>query len=330
MEVKFPALWEIEGRFVLSLNQEYLPPEQEERLKQGDEVAIVPPISGGMPAKRAEDEGISACKSTGQPAGNVRAKWLARGRAYSMPRPPSRLLGRGGAAHVPRRGSPPAAGATPRPAALHREALRQIDALQEALGAELAHNRKLHEELEGLKQQLPSAKRHRMAVLLSQPMAPCSPFAPPHSCAPATPAANADLLAASLSDAQAGSAQGGGAAAAAAPALPPALLPVGADMECDLDSRLLSLMMFAAGGFCSTSSCSTDPITFAASTRAAGVVGAGAPAAGGAAAAMQCPPPRHAGAGALRAGAFCVSFAGSAITAPARGISLFQLPWCVV
>lgn len=44
---RFPQLSEIQGRFVLSLNQEYLAPEQEQQLKGGDEVAIIPPISGG-------------------------------------------------------------------------------------------------------------------------------------------------------------------------------------------------------------------------------------------------------------------------------------------
>ena len=45
--MQFPQLREIEGRFVLSLNQEYLQPEEAEQLKAGDEVAVIPPISGG-------------------------------------------------------------------------------------------------------------------------------------------------------------------------------------------------------------------------------------------------------------------------------------------
>ena len=45
---QFPALREIEGRFVLSLNQEYLDATAPEvTLRQGDEVAVIPPISGG-------------------------------------------------------------------------------------------------------------------------------------------------------------------------------------------------------------------------------------------------------------------------------------------
>lgn len=44
---EFPDLSQIRGSFVLSLNQEYLSPGQEEVLTDGDEVAIIPPISGG-------------------------------------------------------------------------------------------------------------------------------------------------------------------------------------------------------------------------------------------------------------------------------------------
>lgn len=43
----YPALAEIQDAFVFSLNQEYLAPGQEEALKDGDEVAVIPPISGG-------------------------------------------------------------------------------------------------------------------------------------------------------------------------------------------------------------------------------------------------------------------------------------------
>ena len=44
---QFPQLSEIRGAFVFSLNQEYLAAGQEAPLKSGDEVAIIPPISGG-------------------------------------------------------------------------------------------------------------------------------------------------------------------------------------------------------------------------------------------------------------------------------------------
>ncbi len=32
---------------MFSLNQEYLAPDEEQQLKGGDEVAVIPPISGG-------------------------------------------------------------------------------------------------------------------------------------------------------------------------------------------------------------------------------------------------------------------------------------------
>ncbi|PSC76565.1 Molybdopterin synthase sulfur carrier subunit [Micractinium conductrix] len=44
---QYPWLAELGGSFVLSLNQEYLAPGEEQVLKAGDEVAVIPPISGG-------------------------------------------------------------------------------------------------------------------------------------------------------------------------------------------------------------------------------------------------------------------------------------------
>jgi molybdopterin converting factor small subunit len=45
--LQFPALEELGGNFVFSLNQEYLAKHEEQQLKAGDEVAVIPPISGG-------------------------------------------------------------------------------------------------------------------------------------------------------------------------------------------------------------------------------------------------------------------------------------------
>ena len=42
-----PGLSEIMKTSVLSLNQEYLVPTQNVNLKEGDEVAVIPPVSGG-------------------------------------------------------------------------------------------------------------------------------------------------------------------------------------------------------------------------------------------------------------------------------------------
>ena len=44
---QYPQLEELRGSFVFSLNQEYLAPDEEQPLKGGDEVAVIPPISGG-------------------------------------------------------------------------------------------------------------------------------------------------------------------------------------------------------------------------------------------------------------------------------------------
>ncbi|KAL4448052.1 hypothetical protein ABPG75_005271 [Micractinium tetrahymenae] len=44
---QFPQLSELGTSFVLSLNQEYLAPGEAQPLKAGDEVAVIPPISGG-------------------------------------------------------------------------------------------------------------------------------------------------------------------------------------------------------------------------------------------------------------------------------------------
>ena len=44
---KYPRLSEIVASTVLSLNHEYLDQEQSVALKEGDEVAVIPPVSGG-------------------------------------------------------------------------------------------------------------------------------------------------------------------------------------------------------------------------------------------------------------------------------------------
>jgi molybdopterin converting factor subunit 1 len=44
---KYPKLSEIVASTVLSLNQEYLDLDQSVPLKNGDEVAVIPPVSGG-------------------------------------------------------------------------------------------------------------------------------------------------------------------------------------------------------------------------------------------------------------------------------------------
>lgn len=44
---KLPGLKPVAATVTLALNQEYLDPEQDADLKDGDEVAFIPPISGG-------------------------------------------------------------------------------------------------------------------------------------------------------------------------------------------------------------------------------------------------------------------------------------------
>ncbi|CAB1102354.1 unnamed protein product [Ectocarpus sp. CCAP 1310/34] len=44
---KLPGLQPVAATVTLALNQEYLDPEQDAPLKEGDEVAFIPPISGG-------------------------------------------------------------------------------------------------------------------------------------------------------------------------------------------------------------------------------------------------------------------------------------------
>ena len=44
---RFPRLTEIMATTVLSLNQEYLDQDQVVPLKNGDEVGVIPPVSGG-------------------------------------------------------------------------------------------------------------------------------------------------------------------------------------------------------------------------------------------------------------------------------------------
>ena len=43
----FPPLVKLGGAFVLSLNEEFIPEEELVSLKQGDELAVIPPLSGG-------------------------------------------------------------------------------------------------------------------------------------------------------------------------------------------------------------------------------------------------------------------------------------------
>lgn len=43
----FPPLVKLGGAFVLSLNEEFLGEESQVCLKQGDELAVIPPLSGG-------------------------------------------------------------------------------------------------------------------------------------------------------------------------------------------------------------------------------------------------------------------------------------------
>jgi molybdopterin converting factor subunit 1 len=44
---QFPALRPIFQSAVLAVNQEYIDPESPIELKEGDEIAVIPPISGG-------------------------------------------------------------------------------------------------------------------------------------------------------------------------------------------------------------------------------------------------------------------------------------------
>lgn len=44
---KFPGLDSVMKTCVLAVNMDYLAPDESVQLKQGDEVAIIPPLSGG-------------------------------------------------------------------------------------------------------------------------------------------------------------------------------------------------------------------------------------------------------------------------------------------
>ena len=47
LESELPVLERLNRTFVLSLNEDYLEQEQEIVLTSGDEIAVIPPISGG-------------------------------------------------------------------------------------------------------------------------------------------------------------------------------------------------------------------------------------------------------------------------------------------
>lgn len=45
--LKYPSLQIIAENIILSLNEEYIDDHQQLTLREGDEVAVIPPISGG-------------------------------------------------------------------------------------------------------------------------------------------------------------------------------------------------------------------------------------------------------------------------------------------
>lgn len=45
--LKYPSLQVIAENIILSLNEEYIDDNQQLTLREGDEVAVIPPISGG-------------------------------------------------------------------------------------------------------------------------------------------------------------------------------------------------------------------------------------------------------------------------------------------
>ena len=47
LEEQFPVLQRLDRAFVLSLNENYFEEEQQLELVTGDEIAVIPPISGG-------------------------------------------------------------------------------------------------------------------------------------------------------------------------------------------------------------------------------------------------------------------------------------------
>ena len=47
LETEFPGLQRLGRTFVLSLNEDYIDQEEELVLTNGDEIAVIPPISGG-------------------------------------------------------------------------------------------------------------------------------------------------------------------------------------------------------------------------------------------------------------------------------------------
>ena len=71
-EKRFPRLKEFTASMAMSINQEYAGPESE--LKQGDEIALLPPVSGGAGEKRAGEPSEPPPNRSGEHATIVRQK----------------------------------------------------------------------------------------------------------------------------------------------------------------------------------------------------------------------------------------------------------------